>query len=356
MPRPTNPRPGSSPAAAVAHPARWVAACTATLWAAWLLSACGGGGDGGGGGSPAPAPGPPPSAGPGLAQRVSAATAAAESTANDCATIRPFYWEVGDRSAAQTSGSVGGSTYTANTVMSIASATKWLYGAYVAERRAGSFTAQDIEFLSFKSGYTAFNICLPGQTVGSCAAAGNNGDFVAATQNRFFYDGGHMQRHAVLLGLGAMDNAALAAEMRSVLGTELGFAFTQPQPAGGAVSSAAEYAVFLRKLLAGGLRHGALLGQASVCASLSACPGEALYTPVPAAEQWRYSTGHWVESDPRVGDAAFSSPGAFGFYPWIDAGRTVYGVIARRDSSAGAGAASGRCGRLIRKAWLSGTP
>lgn len=100
-----------------------------------------------------------------------------------------------------------------------------------------------------------------------------------------------MQRHAVLLGLGAMDNAALAAERRSVLGTEIGFAFTQPQPAGGAVSSAAEYAVFLRKLLAGGLRHGALLGQASVCTSPNACPGKALYTPAPADEQWRWALG-----------------------------------------------------------------
>ena len=346
------PLPGSSATAAAARPSLRVAASTATLWAAWLLNACGGGGDTG----PAPAPSPPPSAGPTLAQRVAASTAVAGSPSNDCAAIRPFYWEVGDRSAAQASGSVGGSTYTANTVMSIASSTKWLYGAYVAERRGGVFTAQDIEFLSFKSGYTDFDTCLPGQTVGSCLAAGSNGNFVPATQGRFFYGGGHMQKHATLLGLGGLDNAALSAEMRAVLGTEIGFTFSQPQPAGGAISSAAEYAVFLRKLLAGGLRHGALLGQASVCASPAACPGEALATPVPASEQWRYSTGHWVESDPRVGDGAFSSAGAFGFYPWIDAGRTVYGVIARRDVAAGAGAASARCGRLIRQAWLTGAP
>jgi len=56
---------------------------------------------------------------------------------------------------------------------------------------------------------------------------------------------------------------------------------------------------------------------------------------------------------PAVGDGAFSSAGAFGFYPWIDAGRRYYGVIARRDS-AGEGYDSARCGRLIRKAWLSG--
>ncbi len=333
-----------------ARHSRWAAA---TLWGAALLSACGGGGSDTG---PAPAPAPPPTAGPTLVQRVTAATAAAESNANDCAPIRPFYWEVGDRSAALASGSVGGSTYAAHTVMSIASATKWLYGAYVAERRSGAFTAQDIEYLTFKSGYNGFDICTPGQTVGSCQAAGSNGAFLANTQGRFFYGGGHLQKHAVLLGLDALDSGGLAAEMRSVLGTDVGLAFSQPQPAGGAVSSAAAYAVFLRKLLAGSLRHGALLGQGSVCASPAACPGEALFSPAPADEQWRYSTGHWVESDPRVGDGAFSSAGAFGFYPWIDAGRTVYGVVSRRDFTANAGNASIRCGRLIRKAWLTGAP
>jgi len=30
-----------------------------------------------------------------------------------------------------------------------------------------------------------------------------------------------------------------------------------------------------------------------------------------------------------VGDGAFSSPGAFGFYPWIDRTKTNYGVLAR---------------------------
>ena len=32
-----------------------------------------------------------------------------------------------------------------------------------------------------------------------------------------------------------------------------------------------------------------------------------------------------------AGDGAFSSPGLFGFYPWIDAGKTYYGVLARYD-------------------------
>ena len=82
------------------------------------------------------------------------------------------------------------------------------------------------------------------------------------------------------------------------------------------------------------------------------CP-TAVFTPSPRGEQWHYSVGHWVEDDPTVGDGAFSSPGAFGFYPWIDAGKTWYGVLATLN--VGGAIDSVRCGRLIRKAWLTGT-
>ena len=60
-----------------------------------------------------------------------------------------------------------------------------------------------------------------------------------------------------------------------------------------------------------------------------------------------------METDPTVGDGAFSSAGAFGFYPWIDATRSWYGVLARQ-TAAGSGNESAQCGRLIRKAWVTG--
>jgi len=79
---------------------------------------------------------------------------------------------------------------------------------------------------------------------------------------------------------------------------------------------------------------------------------KALFAPIPPSESWHYSVAHWVEDDPKVGDGAFSSPGAFGFYPWIDASKSYYGVVARAAPN---GAwASVQCGRLIRKAWLVG--
>ncbi|MEN9452787.1 MAG: hypothetical protein RLZZ369_1846, partial [Pseudomonadota bacterium] len=108
-----------------------------------------------------------------------------------------------------------------------------------------------------------------------------------------------------------------------------------PQLAGGAQSSAQGYGQFLRSMLAGDLKLGALLGAHPVCTNPKACPGDALKTPIPSTESWHYSLGHWVEDDATVGDGAFSSPGAFGFYPWIHANRQYYGILAREDHLAG---------------------
>jgi len=323
----------------------------AALGTAVLLAGCGGGG----GDTPAPTMPVPVVTD---AQRIAAATATAQSASNYCAAIQPFYWELGDLSARLASGSVNSATdptvYTATTQMSIASSTKWLYAAYVTQKRPAGLTASDIKFLNFRSGYTSFTTCLPGQTVDSCLNTGNNGLHSDATDGSFYYSGGHMQKHASLEGLGALGSVAFATELRSQIGTDIGLAFSQPQPAGGGISSADDYARFLRKLLAQQLLMSGVLGTNAVCANPLTCPaGVADSTPVPTNETWHYSIGHWVEDDPVVGDGAFSSAGAFGFYPWIDASKHWYGVIARRAGS-GSGIDSVQCGRQIRKAWVTG--
>jgi len=294
------------------------------------------------------------------AQRIAAAEDTARGTSNACAAIHPFYWELGDGSAALASGAVGGAAYGADTSMNIASASKWLYGAYVTEVRDGLFSDEDVKYLTFRSGYTSFRICLPGDTVSECADRLVNRAYNAADDGFFYYGGGHMQRHASTLGLGPLDDAALAAEMQRVLGSDIVLSYSQPQLAGGAVTTAADYARFLRKLLGGDLQVASALGTHAVCTNPSTCDA-AHSTPIPTDESWHYSIGHWVEDDPLVGDGAFSSPGAFGFYPWIDAGKTIYGIIARKEGQGDDGAAespayveSVHCGRLIRKAWFAG--
>lgn len=295
-----------------------------------------------------------------LEQRTQAAKSTAEKSPI-CHSAKPFYWEIGDAGKTLAQGRVGMRAPQADTLMPVASSSKWIYAAYVAELRAGKLTDEDIQFLTMRSGYTRFKRCLSSDTVDTCLQTLSNGKLDAATKGKFFYNGGHMQKHAALIGLGKLDNGALAEQLRKVLGTEVPVAYNQPQLAGGAVASAGTYANFLRKLLAGKLALSSMLGSHAVCTNPATCE-QAASTPIPARESWHYSLGHWVEDDPQRGDGAFSSAGLFGFYPWIDASRTYYGIIARASlletllSGEGRRPAleSAECGRQIRKAWATG--
>jgi hypothetical protein len=280
--------------------------------------------------------------------------------------VQPFYWEIGDHVGALTSGSAGGNTYAADTVMSIASASKWIFGAYLVQLRNGVLNEVDIASLTMSSGYTNFDelSCvrlLPdvqsAETVNECfqsanSSGGHNNDFNSAAVGKFYYNGGHFQKTAVDIGLGSANNAQLKTSMQAQLGTDFAFNFGPPQLAGGVSTSAANYAIFLRKILNNQLYIHDLLGAHAVCTNPLTC-ATALYTPAPSSESWNYSLAHWVEADPVNGDGSFSSAGAFGFYPWIDANKTYYGIVARKDSF-GSGFESVGCGRLIRKAWMTG--
>lgn len=96
-----------------------------------------------------------------------------------------------------------------------------------------------------------------------------------------------------------------------------------------------------------------------MCTNPDTC-ADAAYTPIPSNESWHDSLAYWVEDDPVVGDGSFSSPGAFGFYPWIDAGQTTYGVLARHANVSITGddpvaVQSVLCDRTIRQAWFTAT-
>ena len=299
--------------------------------------------------------------GPNLAERIAAATQTAENNAACSLTELPegFYWEIGDRDGALASGSVAGSnTPTPSQVIAIASASKWIYASYVLQK-VGSVRESDVPYLHFTSGEvyplgSGSNeaTCGIGETVGECAAGV---ELVTAAVDKFYYSAGHFQWHATnVMGMGDLGAVALGTEINSQLGP-FAFQYLQTNLAGGVNASANAYTGFLRKMLRGELLMTAELDNFKVCAS-SACAAGAVLSPAPPDEAWSYGLGHWVEDDPEVGDHAFSSAGALGFYPWIDASRTWYGVVARRAASAGGsqGVVSLRCGRLIRQAWVTG--
>ena len=294
------------------------------------------------------------------ADRVAAAQAVA-SNAAECKAVQPFYWEIGDRNGRLAGATAGGATPDAQTAMLVASASKWFYGAYVVQRQQGHLSDNDLRALTMRSGYVhlKYGACVrymarrkQRETVAECLQSRGNDGYSADDLGRFYYNGGHFQHHAATdMGLGAMNNAALHDEIARQLGGDIHFSYDSPQLAAGISTSASDYAVFLRKLLRGDLLLGRMLGADAVCTNPKTC-NSASSTPIPDDESWHYSLGHWVEDDPKVGDGSFSSPGAFGFYPWIDASRTYYGVLARHELSSKAAYRSVQCGRLIRKAWL----
>ncbi|MBP9713821.1 MAG: hypothetical protein KBD60_09060 [Sterolibacterium sp.] len=310
-----------------------------------------------------------------LPSRIQAATQTA--TQNPaCTAIQPFYWEIGDQSATQASGTAGGSTPTASTPMLIASASKWLFGAYVLQHTNGELTPDALSALTMRAGYTSFRYgsCIKliaanqnAETVHECFIAprllgsGANSDFSNTSAGQFYYNGGHFQWLAdTTLGLGGMNNAVLASTLTSAIGTDLSLTYDSPQLAAGVRTTGQDYGKFLRKILANQLLMHDALGTQAVCANPKTCPSQTLSSPIPTTETWHYSLAHWVEDDPLVGDGAFSSPGAFGFYPWIDASKTWYGVLARYSTRSvtddSVAMDSVTCGRKIRKAWLTATP
>ena len=302
---------------------------------------------------------------PGYLARIHAANQTAQHNAQ-CQAIQPFYWEIGNQVQKLVGGSEGDNTYTATTEMAIASSSKWIFGAYVVQLRSGQLSVDDIAALNMTSGYTNFGSTscikfLPSrrdsETVAECFAqanrkGGHNNDYNADALGKFYYNGGHFQKLAVDLGLGTDNNDALAGAIQTQLGSDIKLEYGSPQLAGGVRTSAANYAIFLRKILGRQLYIGDLLGRYAVCTNPDTC-ASAIHTPVPENLSWDYSLGHWVETDPQAGDGSFSSAGAFGFYPWIDKTKTWYGIVARQGK-AGSGADSALCGGLIRKAWVTG--
>lgn len=282
-----------------------------------------------------------------------AATATANGSAH-CKAIGDFYWEIGDGKGTVVSGSVG-DEYAPNKTIKIASASKFVWGAYVLEKigKGREPDERTVQALTMRSGLVGFNpiACLLSRTTESCLASRGNAEVQSSAVGKFSYGGGHDQKLAVDLGLGGYNAAQMTREVQGLLGSDLGLVYDKPQPAGGMEGTPAGYAGFLRKIINGQLRIKDYLGKDAVCTLPGRCPG-ALTSPV--KEAWHYSLNHWVEDDPATGDGSYSSPGLLGFYPWISRDKTTYGIVAREQLRANSYWTSVECGRDIRKAYFSG--
>lgn len=109
---------------------------------------------------------------------------------------------------------------------------------------------------------------------------------------------------------------------------------TNPRAGGGAIVNAADYALLLQAVLAGQVVNDldAYIGDFTQGAQILNSPA------TDQGRDWRYGLGYWVECGLAVYDDAcaetptISSPGAFGFTPWIDFEHQYYGVIAIEEA------------------------
>jgi hypothetical protein len=308
-----------------------------------------------------------------------------------------FYWEIGnaggivtDTGSGMTAAGTIGVDYNRASALPIESASKMIYADYVAEYVASTqnnrlvIPAPFVPYLNETSGYNnmppescaAASFILTCLTVpSSLVTSGTNSTQVTADIGKFYYNAGHAEvlESGQQLAIGDFPTAkitatSLAAKIAAAFaqkGVTVNLTYRDPAPTTGITTTPADYAAFLQATLRASnplnmqyLLYPTVADPYAVCTNPSdpACAAAAVSTPIPANESWHYSAGHWIEDDATAGDGAFSSPGEYGFYPWIDQTKTYYGLIARNNqTAASAFFDSVKCGRLIRKAFVTGS-
>jgi len=257
--------------------------------------------------------------------------------------------------------------YAPNTALPIASATKWVTTAAVLAAQERGLVELDDPVGGYEAAFATPQLStitlrqcvshtsgLPG-----ISSATNNGQLtlaqavaqIAAEGPRtnalgqpippgsdFCYGGVsmHVAGRALEVASGLAYRELLAAWITGPLGmAQTAFPPQQganPLVAGGLWSTARDYARFVEMLRNGGLHAGvAVLSAASVDELLRDATQAVPVTCTPQGLEpaTRYGLGCWIDV-PAVNGSALqaSSPGAFGFTPWVDRGRGLAGVIA----------------------------
>lgn len=287
-------------------------------------------------------------------------------TNKDCVDLGDFYWEIGSAQGKLFSGVVG-KKYAADTNMKIASASKWIFGAYAIEALKDKITDEQKDFLQMRSGYTNMKngMCWAqnANTVKACFLAEprigrmfrkGNAAYSAEHKGKFYYNGGHAQALAMKdeLGLAELNNEQLGKIISEKLKLS-GITYEFPQLAGGAQTKASTYALFLQNMINDKyVMSKSLQTEAGVCANKVCHAKEFSDSPVPGSMHWWYGNHYWIEKNPAGKVEAYSSPGLFGFYPWISADKKYYGLIARQGPARERGIKSVLCGTAIRSVLL----
>jgi CubicO group peptidase (beta-lactamase class C family) len=229
-----------------------------------------------------------------------------------------------------------------------ASSTKWVSGAALMRAVDMGIVSLDDRLSDFlpsfsgaKSGITfaqAFShtsglpggeACLgqPTVTLQQCAAAIGAGPLVSLPGTQFRYGGQSMQAAGAALEIasGRAFEAFVIQELCQPIGAHTfaydGFGPTpNPRVAGGGKGTVLDYAPLLELALEWGAVDGRrILSTQSAFALVADQTAGAQFEADPLPFSVGYGVGGWVEDeDPLALTTRFSSPGAFGAYPWVD--------------------------------------
>jgi CubicO group peptidase (beta-lactamase class C family) len=257
--------------------------------------------------------------------------------------------------------------YNVDRVVPIASASKWLSAGVIMslvadgklslDDRVGKFfpdvagKKSEItvrQLFSHTSGITQGDPCIASrsETLATCSRAILNLPLIADPGAEFNYGGASMQVAGRIAEIAGGEPFAMLFRKR--IAKPLGLSRTvfsplgspaNPLLAGGMVSSAPEYGRFLEMILAGGMYEGKrvlpaalieeMLGDQTRGARIASSPFVGDPRARSAGTPTRYGIGIWREvNDSATGRSIeASSPGGFGFVPWIDRDRGMGGVL-----------------------------
>jgi len=202
------------------------------------------------------------------------------------------------------------------------------------------------QLLSFTSGLIPNNLCTSNATItlATCVDAIAQGALVAAPGARFDYGSTHLHVAARMaeVATGNSWNAILATELLQPLGLPTDIRYytypvqilgqINPLVAGGLRTTMNEYARVLQLVFDKGRWQGsallpsALFDQQAIEPYPNAVIGN---SPVQAIGlNFHYGLTAWLEcATPQTGCTSVSSPGAFGFTPWVDRTANYYAIL-----------------------------
>lgn len=250
--------------------------------------------------------------------------------------------------------------YDTNTVVPIASASKWLSAAVVMtlvddrtialDDRVGQYLSNFTgekgsitirQLLSHTSGLPSKHPCLSDRaiTLAECVNQISQTPLLAYPGTEFNYGGVSFQVAGRIAEVASGKSWNTLFEER--IKTPLNMINTSydttlnPRIGGGAISTLGDYRNFLEMFLNGGVFNGSqVLSKASISEmERNHTDGVRIaFSPKEAADTEGYGLGVWREIVDRNGKLIqVSSPGAFGFTPWIDRQRHLVGVFLVND-------------------------